>query len=100
MASMASYGSRDFRRSQFANNGRLAPQRGAYRIFAPAKHKTRETFKAAKVAEAIALKILDAEVGWLVSTRATTIIGLKLKASYTSMEGKLADSIVEDLLQL
>jgi hypothetical protein len=62
--------------------------------------KTRETFKAAKAAEAIALKILDAEVGWLVSTRATTVIGLKLKASYTFMEGKLADSIVEDILQL
>jgi hypothetical protein len=62
--------------------------------------KTRETFKAAKAAEAIALKTLDVEVGWLVSTRATTVIGLKLKASYTSMEGKLADSIVEDILQL
>jgi hypothetical protein len=61
---------------------------------------TRETFKAAKAAEAIALKILDADVGWLVSTRARTVIGLKLNASYTSMEGKLADSIVEDILQL
>jgi hypothetical protein len=62
--------------------------------------KTRETLKAAKAAEANALEILDAEVGWLGSTRAKTIIGLKLKASYTCMEGKLADSIVEDILQL
>ena len=62
--------------------------------------KTRETFKAAKVAEAIALKILDAEVGWLATTRAKTITGLKLKASYTCMEGKLAESIVEDIVQL
>jgi hypothetical protein len=56
--------------------------------------------EAAKTAEAVALEILDAEVGWLASTRATTVIGLKLKASYASMEGKLADSIVEDILQL
>jgi hypothetical protein len=62
--------------------------------------KTRETFKAAKVAEAIALKTLDAEVGWLATTRAKTITGLKLKASYTCMEGKLAESIVEDIVQL
>jgi hypothetical protein len=33
-------------------------------------------------------------------SRATTVIGLKLKASYASTEGKLADSIVEDILQL
>jgi hypothetical protein len=62
--------------------------------------RTRETFKAAKAAEAVALEILDAEVGWLASTRATTVIGLKLKASYTSMEGKLANSIVEDIIKL
>jgi hypothetical protein len=37
-----------------------------------------------------ALEILDAEVRWLASTRTTTVIGLKLKASYASMEGKLA----------
>ena len=36
----------------------------------------------------------------LASTRATTVIGLKLTASYASTEGKLADSIVEDILQL
>jgi hypothetical protein len=54
----------------------------------------------AKTAEAVALEILDAEVSWLASTRATTVIGLKLKASYASTVGKLADSIVEDILQL
>jgi hypothetical protein len=61
---------------------------------------THVAFEAAKTAEAVALEILDAEVHWLASTRATTVIGLKLKASYASMEGKLADSIVEDILQL
>ena len=61
---------------------------------------TREAFEAAKTAEAVALEILDTEVRWLASTRATTVIGLKLKASYASTEGKLADSIVEDILQL
>jgi len=54
----------------------------------------------AKTPEAVALEILDAEVRWLASTRATTVIGLKPKASYASTEGKLADSIVEDILQL
>jgi hypothetical protein len=53
-----------------------------------------------EAAEAVALEILDAEVHWLASTRATTVIGLKLKASYASTEGKLADSIVEDILHL
>jgi hypothetical protein len=61
---------------------------------------THVAFEAAKTAEAVALEILDAEVDWLASTRATTVIGLKLKASYASTEGKLADSIVEDILQL
>jgi hypothetical protein len=61
---------------------------------------TREVFEAAKTAEAGALQILDTEVRWLASTRATTVIGLKLKASYASTRGKLADSIVEDILQL
>jgi hypothetical protein len=39
---------------------------------------------------------------WKFSTciRAQTVIGLKLKASYASTEAKLADSIVEDILQL
>jgi hypothetical protein len=60
----------------------------------------REGLEAAKAAEAVALEILDAEVHWLASTRATTVIGLKLKASYASTEGKLADSIVEDILHL
>jgi hypothetical protein len=61
---------------------------------------THEAFEAAKTAEAVALEILDTEVRRLASTRATTVIGLKLKASYASTEGKLADSIVEDILQL
>ncbi len=61
---------------------------------------TREALEAAKTAEAGALEILNAEVRWLASTRPTTVIGLKLKASYASTEGKLADSIVEDILQL
>jgi hypothetical protein len=39
-------------------------------------------------------------VGCRASTRATTAIGLKLKASYVSMAGKLADSIVEDIIKL
>jgi hypothetical protein len=62
--------------------------------------KSREALEAAKAAEAVALEILNAEVCWLASTRATTVIGLKLKASYASTEGKLSDSIVEDILQL
>jgi hypothetical protein len=62
--------------------------------------RTREALDMAKTAEAVALKILSAEVGWLASTRATTVVGLKLKASYASTEGKLADSIVEDILHL
>ena len=61
---------------------------------------TREAFEAAKTAEAVALELLDTEVRWLARIRATTVIGLKLKASYASMEGKLADSIIEDILQL
>ena len=54
----------------------------------------------AKTAVAVALEILDTEVRWLASTRAMTFTGLKLKASYASIEGALADSIVEDILQL
>ena len=61
---------------------------------------TREALEAAKTAEAVALEILNAEIGWLARTRATTVIGLKLKASYASTEGQLANSIVEDILQL
>jgi hypothetical protein len=61
---------------------------------------THEVLEAAKTAEAVALEILDTGVRRLASTRATTVIGLKLKASYASTEGKLADSIVEDILQL
>jgi|GEM_PF-2044219 len=62
--------------------------------------KTCEALEAAKTAEAVALEILDTEIRWLAGTRATTVIGLKLKASYAATEGKLADSIVEDILQL
>ena len=61
---------------------------------------TRAAIEAAKIAEAVALEILDTEVRWLASTRATSVIGLKLKASYASTEGTLADSIVEDILRL
>jgi hypothetical protein len=60
----------------------------------------REAFEAAKTAERVTLEILDTMVRQLASTRATTVIGLKLKASYASTERKLADSIVEDILQL
>ena len=49
---------------------------------------------------AVALEILDTELRWLASAHATTFTGLKLKASYASVEGALADSIVEDILQL
>jgi hypothetical protein len=62
--------------------------------------KARDAVEAAKTAKAVALEILDADVRWLASTRATTVIGLKLKASYASMAGKLADSIVEDIIKL
>jgi hypothetical protein len=61
---------------------------------------TREALVGAKTAEAVALEILDTVVRWLASTRATTVTGLKLKASYASTEGKLADSVVADVLQL
>ena len=61
---------------------------------------TREAFETAKTAEAVALEILDTEVRRLARTRATTVTGLKLKASYASTEDKLADSIVEDILRL
>ena len=57
---------------------------------------TREALEVAKTAEAVALEILNAEVRWLAGTRATTVIGLKLKASYASTEGKLADSVARD----
>ena len=61
---------------------------------------TQVAFEGAKTAEAVALETLDAEVSWLAGTRATTVIGLKLKASYASTVSKLADSIVEDILRL
>jgi hypothetical protein len=61
---------------------------------------TRVAFEDAKTAAAVALEILDAELRWLASTRARTVRGLKLKASYVPWEGTLADSIIEDILQL
>ena len=63
-------------------------------------NRTHVALEVAKTAMAVALEILDTELRWLASTRATTFTGLKLKASYASMEGALADSIVEDILQL
>jgi hypothetical protein len=61
---------------------------------------TLQALEKSKTAEAVALKILDTEIRRLANTRATTVIGLKLKASYASTDGKLADSIVGDLLRL
>ena len=61
---------------------------------------TLQALENSKTAEAVALEILDTEIRRLASTRATTVIGLKLKASYAFTDGKLADSIVGDLLQL
>jgi len=61
---------------------------------------TRGAVEDAKTAAAVALEILVAEVRWLASTRARTVRGLKLKASYVPWEGALADSIIEDILQL
>jgi hypothetical protein len=61
---------------------------------------TLQALEKSKTAEAVALDILDTEIRRLASTRATTVIGLKLKASYAFTDGKLADSIVGDLLQL
>ena len=61
---------------------------------------TLQSLEKSKTAEAVALKILDTEIRRLANTRATTVIGLKLKASYASTGGTLADSIVGDLLRL
>ncbi|HUZ92000.1 MAG TPA: hypothetical protein VMU78_08885 [Methylocella sp.] len=61
---------------------------------------TLQALEKSKTAEAVALEILDTEIRRLASTRATTVIGLKLKASYASTGDKLADSIVGDLLRL
>jgi hypothetical protein len=64
---------------------------------------TTMTFQAlekSKTAEAVALNILDRDIRKLANTRATTVMGLKLKASYASTGGTLADSIVGDLLRL
>ena len=48
----------------------------------------REAFEAAKTAEAVALEILDTEVRRLARARATTVTGLKLKASYAQWGGE------------
>ena len=61
---------------------------------------TLHALEKSKTAEAVALDILDTEIRRLASTRATTVIGLKLKASYAFTDGTLADSIVGDLLRL
>jgi len=61
---------------------------------------TRRALETAKAAEVVALEVLGDEIRRLGRIRATTITGLKLKASYASTVGKLADSIVEDILQL
>jgi len=61
---------------------------------------TFQALEKSKTAEAVALDILDREIRRLANTRATTVIGLKLKASYAFTDSKLADSIVGDLLQL
>jgi len=61
---------------------------------------TLQALEKSKTAEAVALDILDTEIRRLASTRAMTVIGLKLKASYAFTDSKLADSIVGDLLRL
>ncbi len=61
---------------------------------------TLQSLEKSKTAEVAALKILDREIRRLANTRATTVMGLKLKASYASTGGTLADSIVGDLLRL
>jgi hypothetical protein len=61
---------------------------------------TLQALEKSKTAEAVALEILDTEIRRLASTRATTVIGLKLKASHAFTGGTLADSIVGDLLRL
>ena len=61
---------------------------------------TLQVLEKSKTAEAVGLKILDREIRRLANTRATTVMGLKLKASYASTGGTLADSIVGDLLRL
>ncbi|MGO9232627.1 MAG: hypothetical protein ACLP4V_00485 [Methylocella sp.] len=60
---------------------------------------TRAAFEAAKAAATVAQEIFEAEIAWLANARATTVTGLKLKASYASTAGKLADCLVEDILQ-
>jgi hypothetical protein len=61
---------------------------------------TLQALENSRTAEAVALEILDTQLRRLASTRATSVIGLKLKASYAFTDGKLADSVVVDILQL
>jgi hypothetical protein len=61
---------------------------------------TRVTLEGAKTAAAVAQEILGVKLRYLASTRARTVRGLKLKASYVPLEGTLADSVIEDILQL
>ena len=58
------------------------------------------TLEDAKTAAAVAQEILDVKLRCLASTPARTVRGLRLKASYVPLEGTLADSIIEDILQL
>jgi hypothetical protein len=60
----------------------------------------RERLETAKAAEEAALEFLGGEIRRLAGIRATTVTGLKLKASYATTAGRLADSIIDDILQL
>jgi hypothetical protein len=60
---------------------------------------TLQSLEKSKTAEAVALEIRDTDIRRLASARATTVIGLKLKASYAFTDSKVADSIVGDILQ-
>ncbi|WP_139223616.1 hypothetical protein [Methylocapsa palsarum] len=61
---------------------------------------TLAAFEAGKEAEAVALERLDAEIRRLADIRARTVTGIKLKAFYAAADRNLAESIVEDILQL
>ena len=60
---------------------------------------TREAFEAAKRAEAVALELLDTEVRWLAFSR-HDVNGAQVESVIRFDEGKLTDSIIEDILQL
>jgi hypothetical protein len=78
----------------------LPPNDAAIAYLRKPNNHTRVALEDAKTAAAAALEILDAELRWLASTRARTVRGFRLKASYVPLEGALADSIIEDILQL